>query len=65
MTPQLFLIYSFEHRAWWAPNKNGYTDQRIAAGRYTFDEAVEICNRANRHCRVINRPEEAMVPVED
>lgn len=65
VTPQLFLIYSFEHRAWWAPDRNGYVDRRIAAGRYTFEEAVSICKQANRHGRVINRPEEAMVPDED
>lgn len=57
-----WLIYSFEHRAWWAKDRCGYVDKRENAGRYTLEEAIRICNTANIHGRLVNRPEEAMVP---
>jgi len=37
-----FLIWSLEHRAWWAPGRQGYVFNHVDAGRYTFDEAAEI-----------------------
>lgn len=59
---KLWLIWSHEHRAWWAPDRHGYTTERQAAGHYEFDEALEIVKQANRHPRLINTPEESMVP---
>ena len=38
----LFLIWSWEHRAWWAPNHRGYTVNVDEAGRYTVEEAARI-----------------------
>lgn len=42
----VYLIWSNEHRAWWAPRRNGYTGDYFAAGRYSRAEAIEICKRA-------------------
>ncbi len=36
----LYLIWSNEHRAWWRPNRLGYTEFHERAGRYTRDEAI-------------------------
>ncbi len=56
-----FLIWSFEHRAWWGPNRCGYTEDIDLAGEYVLEEALEICARANMfHGR---DPHEAIVPV--
>lgn len=35
-----YLIWSNEHRAWWRPNRMGYTIHIEAAGRYTREEAI-------------------------
>lgn len=43
-TDDLYLIWSHEHRAWWAPNKRGYRSDDRAAGRYTRAEADAICD---------------------
>lgn len=38
----LYLIWSNEHRAWWAPNRQGYCQSIELAGRYSRSEAMEI-----------------------
>lgn len=57
-----WLIWSNEHRAWWRPDRWGYCKMRDAAGRYSFEEALEIVTSANcsPECAVI--PKEAMIP---
>ena len=35
----MYLIWSWKHRAWWAPNGAGYTKDIMEAGRYTQDAA--------------------------
>jgi hypothetical protein len=44
-----WLIWSDEHGAWWRPLKRGYTRNLDEAGRYSFEEATEICENANRY----------------
>jgi hypothetical protein len=58
MTDTLYLIWSFEHRRWWAPDEWGYTKNIAMAGRYSLERAVEICLNAN-----INTANEAIVPI--
>ena len=41
-----WLIWSNEHHAWWKANKCGYTKDVATAGRYLFDDAIEICRDA-------------------
>jgi hypothetical protein len=41
------LIWSFEHGRWWAPGGFGYVDDVEKSGRYTEEQAKEICRRAN------------------
>lgn len=40
---ETYLVWSHEHSAWWRPNSAGYTVHVKAAGRYSRDEAIEIC----------------------
>lgn len=42
-----WIVWSNEHRAFWAPNRCGYTARIEKAGRYTRAEAETICNGAN------------------
>lgn len=57
-----FLIWSNEHRGWWAPNSQGYCRHRKDAGRYSFEEACAIVNDANYSPECRDRPNEAMMP---
>lgn len=62
---QEFYIWSFEHQAWWKPDRNGYTNNRMLAGRYSLDEALRICRDANcwfSGLTLDKAPAEAMVP---
>lgn len=34
---------------WWMPNSKGYTGEIVQAGRYTYDDAVDIVREANKH----------------
>lgn len=58
-----FLIWSEEHRGWWAPNERGYVNKREEAGRYSLDEALEIVRGANRMKNDV--PNEAIVLADD
>ena len=42
MRQEIFVIWSWEHLAWWAPNREGYTESLEQAGHYTFEDAAEI-----------------------
>jgi hypothetical protein len=42
-----YVIWSFEHKAWWAPNRYGYTRLLQEAGRYTKEQAEDIVADAN------------------
>lgn len=55
----MWLIWSIEHDAWWAPNRHGYTRDRILAGRYSQQEARAIVRDSN-----IAEFSECMIPEE-
>lgn len=57
-----WLIWSNEHGAWWRPNAAGYTAFRVAAGRYSYADAVVICDKANYAPECKDRPNETMLP---
>lgn len=42
-----YIVYSFEHNAWWKRNHFGYSRDIKAAGVYSYDEAKNICIKAN------------------
>jgi hypothetical protein len=56
-----WLIWSNEHEQWWEPACHGYTPSRADAGRYTLNEATEICVAANRYQKD-GKPLETMLP---
>ena len=37
-----YVIWSFEHQAWWAPEERGYVTDLALAGRYTAEDAGRI-----------------------
>lgn len=59
MEKTLWLIWSIEHNAWWAPAWNGYVKNRLDAGKYKYTDAANIVASANigEH----NVPNEAMI----
>jgi hypothetical protein len=44
-----YVIWSFEHRAWWRPGEMGYTESVFEAGLYTKAQADRIVTKANRY----------------
>lgn len=42
-----YVIWSYEHTAWWGPDHCGYTLHLEQAGRYTYAEADDIVRQAN------------------
>jgi hypothetical protein len=61
MNPE-WLIWSREHGAWWCPESSGYTRNLDQAGRYSLEQATEICEHANRYS---DRIQETMFPCQD
>jgi hypothetical protein len=55
-----YLVWSFEHNAWWAPAQNGYVLEFKEAGRYGYQEAIQIMHQANQYAA---QPMEIMVPL--
>jgi hypothetical protein len=41
-----YLIWANEHRAWWGPGRCGYVRRVEQAGRYSHQQALDICTRA-------------------
>lgn len=58
----MWLIWSNEHGMWWGPNHRGYYLRVSEAGRYTLDEARNICKQRSWEGRV---PPETMIHEED
>jgi hypothetical protein len=56
----LFLIWSFEHGAWWGPDRRGYTPRLDEAGHYSREDASAIVAMAN-----VVTVEEVMVSYDD
>lgn len=59
-----WLIWSNEHKAWWKKGNHGYTSFLSEAARFTFTEACQVLNEANKYrwfCS--NEPHETMVPI--
>ncbi len=54
-----FLIWSIEHGMWWLPDEDGYTEERMCAGRYSYDDACRIVKGANGLQHDV--PKEAMI----
>jgi hypothetical protein len=46
--PEEWLVWSYEHNAWWGPNHCGYYTDLGSAGLYTEPEAKHIEYSANR-----------------
>lgn len=60
-----YLVWSNEHRAWWAPKRCGYTDDIHAAGRYGRAEAISIAGTARGGWERGNNPHEIAIPEAD
>jgi hypothetical protein len=58
--PQPWVVWSFEHNAWWRPHRWGYTADVHEAGRYTEFEAKVI----ELHANIVRIHERAM-PLEE
>lgn len=61
MNETRWLIWSIEKNRWWKPGRFGYTAERAEAGRYTFEEAIQIVNDANAYLFDDQSPKEAMI----
>ena len=57
-----YLVWSNEHRAWWAPDRCGYTIVLERAGRYTRDEAIAIASNARGGWAKGKNPPEIAIP---
>jgi len=42
-----WLVWSTEHFGWWGPDRKGYYKSGNSAGRYTLQEALNICKACN------------------
>lgn len=56
----MYVIWSFEHDAWWQPGGWGYTRDLDEAGHYSPVEAARIVAQAN-----LITVEEQAIPLED
>lgn len=57
-----YVIWSFEHNAWWKSGHRGYSESYAEAGSYSYQEALKICHGANfGGGRFVKN--EAMVPI--
>jgi len=61
MENEKFIIWSIEHNAWWMADQCGYTKIRDKAGTYSYQEACEIIEGANKYSE--DKPNEAMIKI--
>lgn len=60
-----YLIWSHEHGAWWKANRMGYIVAAKFAGRFSRDEAIEICRTAREGFPMESAPSEIPVRAAD
>lgn len=60
-----YVVWSNEHRAWWAPDRCGYTTHIDRAGRYPRREAIDIASSARGGWSRGNNPPEIAIPALD
>lgn len=61
-TEMKWLLRSEKHPGmWWNPGHMGYTKSKSQAGRYSFDKALEITLKSNKHTP-LGSPNTSMVP---
>lgn len=58
-TVKTWLVWSNDARTWWGANGSGYTGDVWDAGRYTREQALEVCGR--RTWEADKQPPEVMV----
>lgn len=44
--PGIYLVWSNEHRGWWRQGSFGYSADMRKAGRFSREEALDICWKA-------------------
>ena len=59
-----YLVFSREHNAFWRPKRCGYTHHTFDAGRYSKQEAIELCENGNIGCHTAD-PDEVFVGCPD
>jgi len=58
-----WIIWSMEHKGYWEAGRRGYTPYKSLAGIYTYEEALEIVEDANKY--LDGNPNEAMIKLND
>lgn len=61
----MYLVWSNEHRSWWAPDRCGYTVKIERAGRYSRSEAIGIASNARGGWSEGRNPPEIAIPEND
>ena len=61
----LYVVWSNEHAAWWAPNRCGYTTRLNSAGWYSRKEAIDIARNARDGQQPDGNPNEIAIPLDD
>jgi hypothetical protein len=56
-----WIIWSNEHGAYWGRNRSGYIKSRKDAGKYSYEDALEIVEGANKYRKDDEEPFEAMI----
>lgn len=64
-TEKQYVVWSSEHSAWWGPDEAGYFTRLGHAGRYTRDEALEICRGARGGRQYNETPSEVPLLLKD
>jgi len=59
-----YLIWSKEHHGYWKESRFGYVYSKAEAGRFSLEDATQICEDANAYCQDDEEPEETIVPTD-